>query len=330
MNRTTYGLDIAKNVMQLHWVDNETGEIGRKKLGRAKLSDFFARLQPARVVMEACGSAHHWARVLGALGHQIELLPARQVRPFVRSNKDDAADARAIWLAAQQSDIRRVPQKSVEQQAAMALHRTRAALGERAHGHDKRAAWHALRVRRDLPGGKRVGLKALATHRAEIDAKVPATIQRLIDGQLATLKDIGCRIDKLEAEIGMPAGAAHNAATLREVPGIGLLGATAFAATLGDGKCMEERAGVLGQPGDGACTQRHGRQGTGGALEQAWGPLPAHAAHTRRALGHHACQEQAEVARAVAGAPADERGGCGAGQQDGPHGLGAGGARAGL
>ncbi len=88
MNRTTYGLDIAKNVMPLHWVDTETGEIGRKKLARAKLSEFFARMQSVRVVMEACGSAHHWARVLSALGHQVELLPARQVRPFVRSNKD--------------------------------------------------------------------------------------------------------------------------------------------------------------------------------------------------------------------------------------------------
>src|SRR5678815_5487809 len=109
MDRTTYGLDIAKSVMQLHWVDGESGEIGKKKLARGKLADYFARLQPVRVVMEACGSAHHWARVLGALGHQVELLPAREVRPFVRNNKDDAADARAIWLAAQQTDIRRVP-----------------------------------------------------------------------------------------------------------------------------------------------------------------------------------------------------------------------------
>jgi len=125
MNRTTYGLDIAKNVMQLHWVDGETGEIGRKKLGRAKLSEFFAQRQPARVAMEACGSAHHWARELGGLGHQVELLPARQVRAFVRSNKDDAADARAIWLAAQHSDIRRAPLKTVQQQAVMSLHRAR-------------------------------------------------------------------------------------------------------------------------------------------------------------------------------------------------------------
>jgi len=235
MNRTTYGLDIAENVMQLHWVDTETGEIGRKKLVRAKLSEFFARLQPVRVAMEACGSAHHWARVLSSLGHQVELLPARQVRPFVRSNKDDAADARAIWVAAQQSDIRRVPLKSVAQQASLALHRSRQ------HWVSVRTATiNALRGTLyefgvTLAGGKHAGLKALTTHRAEIDAKIPATTQRLIDGQLATLKEIGRRIDELEAEIGVQQEQLEEAAKLRKVPGIGLLGATALAATLGDG-----------------------------------------------------------------------------------------------
>jgi transposase len=239
MNRTTYGLDIAKSVMQLHWVDGETGEIGRKKLARAKLREYFAQLQPVRVVMEACGSAHHWARVLGALGHQIELLPARQVRPFVRSNKDDAADARAIWVAAQQSDIRRVPQKTVEQQAVMALHRTRS------HWVSVRTATvNALRGTLYefgviLPGGKTVGLKALGAHRAEVDAKVPESVQRLIDGQLSTLKDIERRIDELEAEIGAQQKQLPTANTLRQVPGIGLLGATALAATLGDGRAWK-------------------------------------------------------------------------------------------
>lgn len=236
MDRTTYGLDIAKNVMQLHWVDGESGEIGRKKLARAKLVDHFARLRPVRVVMEACGSAHHWARVLGALGHRVELLPAREVRPFVRSNKDDAADARAIWLAAQQTDIRRVPQKSVEQQAVLALHRTRQ------HWVSVRTATlNALRgllyeFGVVLPGGKHAGLKALAAHRAEIDAKVPETMRRLIDGQLATLGDIERRIEQLEAEIGALQKQMDKATTLRQVPGIGLLGATALAATLGDGR----------------------------------------------------------------------------------------------
>ena len=103
---TTYAIDIAKNVMQLHWVEPSTGEIMRKKLSRAKFGEFVGQLLPARIVMEACGGAHHWGRSLMALGHQVELLPARQVRAFVRGNKDDAADARAIWLAAHQSDIR--------------------------------------------------------------------------------------------------------------------------------------------------------------------------------------------------------------------------------
>lgn len=101
MNRTTYAIDIAKRVMQLHWVDAPTGEIKRRRLTREKLVPFFAELQPVRIVMEACGGAHHWARCLSSLGHQVELLPPRQIRAFVRSDKDDAADARAIWLASQ-------------------------------------------------------------------------------------------------------------------------------------------------------------------------------------------------------------------------------------
>ena len=109
MNATTYAVDTAKNVMQLHWVDGDTGEIHRKKLTRSKFVEFFAQLQPARVVMEACGGSHHWARTLIAVGHAVELLPAGQVRAFVRGNKDDAADARAIWVAAGHGDIRRVP-----------------------------------------------------------------------------------------------------------------------------------------------------------------------------------------------------------------------------
>ena len=330
MNRTTYGLDIAKGVMQLHWVDGETGEIGRKKLARAKLVEFFARLQPVRVVMEACGSAHHWARELGALGHRVELLPARQVRPFVRSNKDDAADARAIWLAAQQSDIRRVPQKTMDQQAVMALHRTRS------HWVSVRTATvNALRgtiyeFGVILPGGKNVGLKALGAHRAEVDAKVPEPVQRLIDGQLATLKDIERRIDALEAEIALQQKQLPRGEHLAPGAGHRLAWCDGAGGHAGRRPCLEEWARVLGQPGARARAQRHGRQGACGAPEQARGPVPAHAADPRRTRRSHACQGPAQVARTTAGTPAAERGGGGAGQQDGPHGLGAGGARAGL
>lgn len=236
MDRTTYGLDIAKNVMQLHWVEAGTGEIGRRKLARAKLAAYFAELQPVRIVMEACGSAHHWARVFVGLGHEVELLPAVQVRPFVRSNKDDAADARAIWLAAQQSDIRRVPQKSVQQQAVLALHRTRQhwVSVRTATVNSLRGLLYEFGV--VLRGGRKAGLKALAEQRAAIDEQIPETMRGLVDGQLHTLGQIGERIDALEHQIAALQKQLEGARELDQVPGIGVLGATALAATLGDGK----------------------------------------------------------------------------------------------
>ena len=236
MDRTTYGLDIAKNVMQLHWVDAETGEIGRKKLARAQLAAYFAQLLPVRIAMEACGSAHHWARVLGGLGHQVELLPAAQVRAFVRSHKDDAADARAIWLAAQQSDIRRVPQKSIEQQAVLALHRTRQhwVSVRTATLNSLRGLLYEFGV--VLRGGRQAGLKALAEQRAAIDERIAPTMRTLLDGQLHTLEQIGQRIEELERQITAQQKPLKGARELDQVPGIGVLGSTALAATLGDGK----------------------------------------------------------------------------------------------
>lgn len=236
MDRTTYGLDIAKSVMQLHWVEAETGEIGRKKLARARLAAYFARLEPVRIVMEACGSAHHWARVLGGLGHEVELLPAAQVRPFVRSNKDDAADARAIWVAAQHGDIRRVPKKSVEQQAVLALHRTRShwVSVRTATVNSLRGLLYEFGV--VLRGGRQAGLKALGEQRAAIDEQLPAAMRTLVDGQLQTLKQIEQRIDELEREIAALQERLAGARALDQVPGIGVLGSTALAATLGDAK----------------------------------------------------------------------------------------------
>jgi transposase len=234
MDATTYAVDTAKNVMQLHWVEPSSGQIHRRKLSRAKFVEFFAVLKPARVVIEACGGAHHWARSLGAMGHQVELLPARQVRAFVRGNKDDAADARAIWLASQQSDIRRVAVKSAEQQAVLSLHRLRA------HWVSVRTATiNALRgllyeFGVVLPPGKVVGLKVLAARRAQFDAQLPELMQRLVDQQLAALRQMEAQVARIEAELGAVQKTDQCAKRLRKVPGIGLLGATALAALLGD------------------------------------------------------------------------------------------------
>lgn len=235
MNTTTYAVDTAKNVMQLHWVD-ATGEIHRKKLARARFVEFFAPRQPSVVAMEACAGTHHWARTLGTLGHQVQLLPAQQVHAFVHGNKDDAADARAIWLAAQQRDVRRISVKSVEQQAVLALHRTRA------HWIDVRTATiNSLRGLLYefgvwLPQGRRAALRTLALQRAQIEAALPALMQQLLNGQLQALQDIERCVQQLDAQVKQLQVSLPHAKRLSQVPGLGPLCSSALAAVLGDGR----------------------------------------------------------------------------------------------
>jgi len=122
------GLDIAKSVFQLHTVDMQTGEIINTQIKRARVLEHFANRAPCLIGMEACGSAHHWARQLTAQGHSVRLIHAKGVRPFVSGNKTDATDARAIWLAVQQPGTRFVGIKTLAQQATLTLHRQREAL----------------------------------------------------------------------------------------------------------------------------------------------------------------------------------------------------------
>ena len=113
---TFVGVDTAKRVFQLHWIDMETGEIVDLKLSRAKFLEHFADRAPYQVAMETCGGSYHWARRLRKLGHWVRLLPAKVVRPFANGNKNDTQDARVIWKAAQQSGVKKVAIKSEEQQ----------------------------------------------------------------------------------------------------------------------------------------------------------------------------------------------------------------------
>ena len=235
MNATTYAVDIAKKVFQIHWVDVGTGEISRRKLSCIKFVEFFAQRLPSRVLIEACGGAHHWARTLTAMGHQVQLLPPHQVRCFVRGNKDDAADARGIWLAGQQSDIRRVPIKSAQQQAVLSLHRMRShwVSLRTATINAMRSLLYEFGVR--LPQGKDIGLKALAAQRAQIDQVLPATMVRLVNDQLLGLQDIERHVQAMDQEIAAVQRNDAAAKRLRKAPGIGVLGATGLSAVLGDG-----------------------------------------------------------------------------------------------
>src|SRR5258708_1059578 len=122
------GLDIAKNAFEVHGRSAAGEVVLRRRLRRGQVEKLFAKLAPAVIGLEACGSAHHWARVLGKHGHQVRLMPPAYVKPYVKRNKSDAIDAAACWEAVGRPDMRFVPVKTVEQQAALSLHPTPALL----------------------------------------------------------------------------------------------------------------------------------------------------------------------------------------------------------
>jgi transposase len=125
MKITTIGLDLAKNVFQVHCVDDVGNVSLKKKLRRAEVLAFFAGLPPCRVGVEACATAHHWAWEIAALGHDVRLMPPSYVKAYVRRQKNDAADAEAICEAVRRPAMRFVPVKSAEQQGVLVLHRSR-------------------------------------------------------------------------------------------------------------------------------------------------------------------------------------------------------------
>jgi len=239
MNATTYAIDIAKSVFQLHWVEPDSGVIKRRKLQRARLLEFFAQLQPTRIVMEACGGAHHWARELGKLGHQVELLPPHKVKEAVSGNKDDARDARAIWVTATQKDVRRVPVKTVEQQAELFVHRVRS------HWVSQRTA--TINQLRSMlyefgivaPKGRKKGVSWVGEHRAQIEQQVPPMAVQLMDQQLQALRELDERIETNERTLQQAQRTDETARELLKVPGIGPLGASALKAELGDGSAWK-------------------------------------------------------------------------------------------
>ena len=128
MNVTRIGLDLAKSVFQVHGVDLAGATVVRRRLARSQLLGFFGKLPPCIVGMEACSSAHHWARELTRIGHEVRLIPPQYVKPYVKRNKTDAADAEAICEAVGRPNMRFVPIKTVAQQAVLALHRVRSLL----------------------------------------------------------------------------------------------------------------------------------------------------------------------------------------------------------
>src|SRR5471030_3390389 len=176
--KTVVGVDTAKQVFQLHWVDAGTGEVFSKQLKRAKFLEHFMNKASCKIGMEACGGAQHWARRLQAMGHEVKLMAGKTVKAFVSGNKNDVADARAIWLAVAQPGIRAVAVKTETQQAVLALHRMRQQL----------VKFRTMQIN-SLRGLLTEYGEVMAKGRAALDKAVPGVLERLVDRLPAILID---------------------------------------------------------------------------------------------------------------------------------------------
>ena len=233
-NRTVVAVDTAKRVFQLHWVDMETVEMVDMKLTRAEFLEHFANRSPCVVVMEACGGTQHWARQLRELGHEPRLLLAKAVRPFVAGNKNDAHDARAIWTAAQQPGAKTVAIKSEDQQAMLAMHRMRQQLVK-----FRTAQINGLRGLLTEYG--EVMPKGRAGIRQGIAAVLEQVAERLSAMVVETLREQWARVAQLDREIGEIEGriklwhrSSPASQRVAEIPGVGVLTATAVVSAMGD------------------------------------------------------------------------------------------------
>lgn len=249
MEITTYGLDLAKSVMQLHWVDMETGEIHRKQLKRRRLLEFFANRQPGVIAMEACGSAHYWARELLKLGHEVRLIAAQFVRPFVKTNKNDAADAAAIWETVQRPDMRFVAVKTEEQQSVLALHRMRSQLIKVRTMQMNQIRGLLYEFGADLLQGRQRGLKEVPDALANLESSISPMMLDTIRQQLKRLEEMDKDIAEIEKRLTLWKKDQEAVTRLMAIPGVGLLTATAIIATVGDMKSFRsgrEFAAFLG------------------------------------------------------------------------------------
>ena len=240
MKVTTIGIDLAKSVFQVHGVDEHGKPVIKKQLKRHQMAEYFVNLPPCLIGMEACGGAHHWARKLRSMGHTVRLIAPQYVKPYVKSQKNDAADAEAICEAVARPNMRFVAIKHVDQQSVLALHAARA-------GFVKARTALSNQIRGLLAEFGVVvpkGLSHMATRVPEAleDASNELTgmVRLLIEGLLTQLKNLDVLAKKLEQQIKVWSRQSEEAQRLEQVPGIGPMTATALVASLGDVSHFED------------------------------------------------------------------------------------------
>jgi len=236
MKVTTVGLDLAKNVFQIHAVDGRGKVVVRKQLKRDQVAPFFAKLEPCLVGIEACASAHHWARKLQGFGHDVRLIAPQFVKPYVKANKNDAADAEAICEAVSRPSMRFVAVKNVAQQALLAMHRVRQGFikARTAQGNQIRGLLGEYGL--IIPQGIGHIAKRVPSLIEDASNELPGTFRVLIDRLLEHLKALNQQVAELEAQITAWHRESEASRRLEQIPGIGPITATALVATMGEAR----------------------------------------------------------------------------------------------
>jgi len=236
MKITTIGIDLAKAVFQIHGV-NEHGKVAvRKQLKRAEMSSYFANLETCLIGMEACGSAHYWARKLEGYGHKVKLMAPQFVKPYVKTNKNDMADAEAICEAVSRPNMRFVAMKTVEQQAILSVHRARQGFvkARTAQGNQIRGLLSEFGV--VIPQGIRSIMKQMPEILEDGENGLPGTMRNLLERLTENLKEMDRQAKELEAQIQLWHRENEASRKLAEIPGLGPITASAIVATVGDAR----------------------------------------------------------------------------------------------
>jgi transposase len=236
MQIATIGLDIAKNVFQVHGIDAAEKVAIRKQLRRGQILAFFEALPPCLVGMEACATSHYWARELTKLGHQVRLMPAKDVKAYVKRNKNDAADAEAICEAVRRPTMRFVQIKSVEQQGRLMLHRARDLLMRQRTQLINALRAHLAELGIVAAQGREGVKELLKIIASEQDARMPVDAHTSLVVLAAGLQALQTMIRSIERRIIAQHRSDEASKRLRSIPGIGIVGATAIAATVADPK----------------------------------------------------------------------------------------------
>ena len=234
MTITTVGLDLAKSVFQVHCIDSAGAVILRKKLRRSEVLGFFRSLGPCRVGMEACATAHFWAREIGALGHDVRMMPPSYVKAYLRRQKNDAADAEAICEAVTRPSMRFVPVKSAERQSVLVLHRSRELLVRQRTMLVNAIRGHCAEFGLIAPLGVRSVPELIERVRAADPIMLPE-ITRLTLTMLADQLDaLAAQVHALERRLLAWHRQDRASQRLATIPGVGIITATALAATVCD------------------------------------------------------------------------------------------------